>query len=515
MNERRRLLVLYAIGLLIYGMAAFRVQSPGYMDADYYYATALQLIDGEGLTEPFLWNYLDDPAGLPHASHLYWMPLPSMIAAAGMLFGDSGFRAAQLPFVLLAAALPPLSAFFSYRLSRDAKLAWMAGLFAAFPGFFLPFLVTTDSFAVFAITGSMSLWLMARSVKEPTLGRWILVGLLIGTGALARADGLLLLAVGLLAVYWSRQRRISSSLILAIGVLAIMAPWWARNLAATGSLLNPGSQRLLWMLNYDDLFAFPASDLTFDRWLEAGIPAAAQARFQALSTNIQRLVAEGGMIFLAPFMVVGAIRKWQHTFVRLGTVYLGALLVVMTLIFPFVGPRGALFHSMMAVMPLFWALAPIGIWLGILWLGAKRNWDRREAWRVLGASAVVLAALLTIGLFVSRFFAEGDTWNASAQTYLAAAATIPDGTDSVVAVNNPPGFFAHSQMQAVVIPFGTEQTLRKVVDSFDVGWVVLEANHPVGLDALYIEPNSVAWLKLVETIQDPSGKPVHILEVVR
>ncbi len=168
MTNRRRLLVLYLFGLVIYGAASLRVQSPGYMDADYYYATALQLIDGQGLTEPFLWNYLDDPAGLPHTSHLYWMPLPSLIAAGGMLFGDSAFRAAQLPFILLAAALPPLSAFFSHRLTRDARLAWMAGLFAAFPGFFLPFLVTIDSFAAFAIAGSASLWLLARSVKEPT-----------------------------------------------------------------------------------------------------------------------------------------------------------------------------------------------------------------------------------------------------------------------------------------------------------------------------------------------------------
>jgi hypothetical protein len=485
------------------------------MDADYYYATAQQLIDGEGLSEPFLWNYLDDPAGLPHTSHLYWMPIPSLIAAAGMFIVESGFRMAQLPFILLAAALPSLSAFFSYRLSRNAKLAWMTGLFAAFPGFLLPFLVTIDSFAIFAITGSVSLWLMARSVKEPTLRRWLVVGLLIGIGALARADGLLLLAVGLLAVFWSNQRRIPSGLILTLGVLAVMAPWWARNLAATGSLLNPGSQRLLWMLSYDDLFAFPASDLTFERWWEAGMPAAAQARIQALSINIQRLLAEGGMIFLAPFMVVGAIRKWQHSFIRLGTVYLGALLLVMTLIFPFVGPRGALFHSMMAVMPLLWALAPIGIWLGIMWLGAKRNWDRREAWRVLGASAVVLAALLTIGIFVNRFFAEGDAWNASAQTYQAAAATIQDGTDSVVAVNNPPGFFAHSHRQAVVIPFGSVEALGKVVDSFHVGWVVLEANHPDALNALYAEPNSVGWLRLVETIQDPGGNPVHVLKVVR
>ena len=515
MKERRRLLVLYGIGLLIYGSAAFRVESPGYMDSDYYYATAQQLIDGKGLTEPFLWNYLDDPVSLPHASHLYWMPLPSLIAAAGMLLGESGFRTAQLPFILLAAVLPPLSAFYSHQLSKDTRLAWMSGLFAAFPGFLLPFLVTIDSFAIFAITGSVSLFLMSRSVKEPILGRWLVIGLLIGVGALARADGLLLLVVGMLAVFWSKQRRIFSITILVIGVLAIMAPWWARNLAATGSLLNPGSQRLLWMLSYDDLFAFPASDLNFERWWEAGLVLAAQARIQALSTNFQRLVAESGMIFLAPFMVVGAIRKWQHPFVRLGTVYLGALLVIMTLIFPFVGPRGALFHSMMAVMPLLWALAPIGIWLGILWLGAKRNWNRREAWRVLGASAVVLAVLLTIGLYVNRFYAEGDAWNASAKTYRAAAESIPTDLDSVVAVNNPPGFFAHSQLKSVVIPFGTEQTLRKVVDSFDVEWVVLEANHPKGLDTLYAKPTSVGWLTLVETIQDPDGQPVHVLKVVR
>ncbi|MEE9217321.1 MAG: glycosyltransferase family 39 protein [Anaerolineales bacterium] len=507
--------MLYLFGLVIYGAASLRVQSPGYMDADYYYATALQLIDGQGLTEPFLWNYLDDPAGLPHTSHLYWMPLPSLIAAGGMLFGDSGFRAAQLPFILLAAALPPLSAFLSHRLTRDARLAWMAGLFAAFPGFFLPFLVTIDSFAAFAIAGSASLWLLARSVKEPTLARWFVSGVLIGVGALARADGLLLLVVGLLAVFWSRHRRVSSSLVLAIGVLAVMAPWWARNLTETGAVLNPGSQRLLWMLNYDDLFTFPASDLTFERWWEAGILAAAQARIDALSTNIQRLVAEGGMIFLGPFMVVGAIRRWQHPFVRLGIVYLAALFGIMTLLFPFVGPRGALFHSMMAVMPLLWALAPIGILAGINWLGAKRNWDRKEAWRVLGASAVVLAVLLTVGLYANRFYAEGDAWNASAQTYQAVAAAIPLADDSIVAVNNPPGFFAHSHRQAVVIPSGTVHALRSVVDTFEVQWVVLEANHPRGLDALYAEPNSVAWLTLVESIQDNGGQPVHILEVVR
>ena len=136
-------------------------------------------------------------------------------------------------------------------------------------------------------------------------------------------------------------------------------------------------------------------------------------------------------------MVIGAVRKWRDPFVRLGIVYLGGLFVIMTLIFPFVGPRGALFHSMSAVMPLLWALAPLGIRTGF-WLGAKRNWDRRQAWRVFGASAVVLVVLLTLGLYATRFFRQGDPWNGSAQTYPAVAATIPEGDNSVVAVNNPP-----------------------------------------------------------------------------
>ena len=506
---------LYLVGLVVYGAASLGVRNPGYMDADYYYATALQLTNGEGLTEPFLWNYIDDPIGLPHASHLYWMPLPSFLAAGSMsLLGDDFFNA-QIPFILLAAALPPSAAHFSLRLSRSKGMAWMAGLFALFPGFYLPFLVTVDSFAVFALLGGWSLWLMSRSVLRPKPWRWFLTGLLIGAGSLARADGMLLLAVGLLGVIWSGQRRLSGGVLLGLGFLVVMAPWWLRNLSATGSLLNTGSQRLLWMLEYNDLFAFPASQLTFDRWWEAGAAAAAQARIEALATNFQRLIAEVGMIFLAPFMLIGGVRRGSEPLVRLTTVYLTALLIVMTIVFPFIGPRGALFHSMSAVALVLWALAPIGLRAAINWLGTKRHWNQSEAWRVLGASAVVLAAVLTLGLYVNRFASEGDPWNAGAQTYMEVASSITANREDLVAINNPPGFFAHSQMSAVAIPNGTFETLRGVVDAYAVEWVVLEANHPAGLDSLYTAPESVSWLKLHETLGDATGNPVYVLKVVR
>ncbi len=40
---------------------------------------------GYGFSEMVLWNFLDDPEGLPHPSHGYWMPLVSILSAAGMV----------------------------------------------------------------------------------------------------------------------------------------------------------------------------------------------------------------------------------------------------------------------------------------------------------------------------------------------------------------------------------------------------------------------------------------------
>ena len=101
--------------LVVRSVAALLVEEPGYMDAYYYYHVARNLASGQGFVEQVLWNYLDDPAGLPHASNLYWMPLTAVLVAPGLaLFGET-FRAAQVPLVLLSP-LVPLIAYFTGRL---------------------------------------------------------------------------------------------------------------------------------------------------------------------------------------------------------------------------------------------------------------------------------------------------------------------------------------------------------------------------------------------------------------
>jgi hypothetical protein len=162
--------LLYALGFFILLFVAGAQTAPGYMDAEYYFAGALQLIDGQGFSEPYLWNYLSDPQGLPTPSHTYWMPLASILAALGMAFsGAETFTAARLPFILLAAAVPPLTAALSYSLRPRRDLALLAGMLAAIPGFYLPFLSTTATFAPYMFFGAVFFLLVRRLIMPVSI----------------------------------------------------------------------------------------------------------------------------------------------------------------------------------------------------------------------------------------------------------------------------------------------------------------------------------------------------------
>ncbi len=192
---RRDYFILFALGLGVVLLAASLQPVPGYMDADYYLMGGLQLARGEGFTEWVLWHYLDDPAGLPHPSHGYWMPLASILAALGIkLLPSGGFAAGRVIFLGLAGLLAPVTAALSYALHPRRNTAWLAGLLAVFPAFYLlPFLTSIDTFATYMLLGASFLWIIDResrtkdfrfSILDPRLyrrtnalsaGRWPIV----------------------------------------------------------------------------------------------------------------------------------------------------------------------------------------------------------------------------------------------------------------------------------------------------------------------------------------------------
>ena len=478
---------------VVLAVAAFQ-QAPGYMDADYYFSGGQRLADGFGFSELVLWNYLGDPAGLPHPSHGYWMPLVSILTAGGMkLFGRTDFQSARLLLVLLAALIPPLTAALGWRLNRSQGAGWFAGLLALLPVFYLAYLPTSDSFAVLMVLGGLFFLLLAGEPRM-SVGRATALGLLAGLVHLARADGLLWLGLALLAVWLAGRRQIARAvgsgeaparwllhgLACLAGYALVMGPWFGRNLAVFGSPLAPGGGSGLWLLDYDELFLYPASTLTFQRWLQAGVGAALRARLWAAGLNLQTGVGVQAGIVLFPLVLAGFWRLRQALAVQLGGLAWLLIFLVMTLFFPFQGARGGFFHSGAALQPLLWAVVPAGLDALVGWAATRRGWNFRQARAVFRAGLVAMYLLLGIWTAYMRVAGpqgDGQAWNGGWERYRAAeAALVAAGAQpgEVVMVNNAPGYFVAAGRPAISIPFGDLQSVHAAAQQYQARYLVLE-----------------------------------------
>jgi hypothetical protein len=497
------LLGLAGLGISL-AAAAFQAV-PGYMDAEYYFAGGQRLAQGYGFSEPYLWNYLDDPPGLPHPSHAYWMPLASLLAAGGMtLAGSTSFAAGRLGFLAAAALLPPLTMALAWRLSQQRQAARLAGLLALFPGLYLPFVTTSDTFVLVMLLGAA--WLLAAlRLEDPGVRRpaWLALGLGVAAGLmhLARADGLLWLGISLLAAAWlpgGEPRRKGEAWLRAAAVLVgygvVMGPWLGRNLAVFGSALAPGGGRALWLTTYDELFAYPAGQLTAQRWLASGPGAILHARLAALSLNLQTALAVQGQIFLAPLVAIGLWRLRRRPAVRLELLAWLAVLLAMTLAFPFAGGRGGFFHSGAALQPLFWAAAPLGLEAAVSWAGARRRWNLGQAQAVFQAGAVLLALMLSLVVFQQRVIGADyrqPAWGSGAAQFASLEQALQGygaGQDEVVMTINPPGYSLASGRRAIAIPDGGEQALLAAARRYAGRYLLLGVDHPDGLEAMYTAP---------------------------
>jgi hypothetical protein len=520
--------VLIFINLLIVAAGLKFQRSPGYMDAAYYYIGARQLAAGQGLTEPVLWNYLDDPAGLPHPSHTYWMPLTSLASTpALLLFKNSGFLVARLPLSLLAGILPWLVAALAAHLDPAASAAqrtrrWLlAWALATFSGFYLQYLTLTDSFVLYMLLGTGFLWLgfglhSRRGAPVPP-GKWLwlrflLLGAVAGLLHLTRADGLVWLLAVVPAAGWAvarpfyRRPRFYTLLVLAALGYLLVAGWWlARNLQLYGSPL-PGGAQTLWLTTYDDTYAYPATGLTFENWWARGLSAALFERARALLWNLANLVGVQGLVILLPLMLLGLWRLRERRFVQAAAGLWLLTFIVMSVVFPFAGSRGGYLHSGAAFQPLFWAAVPLGLDVIIDWGTRHRGWKRNQAWPVFGAGIAVLGVALTVGLYAVRVVGPNPSatrWDADERRFLQVdqeleALKIPE--DAVIMVNNPPGFNAATRRPAVVLPNGGTDTALAAACRYGAGYLLLDINAPALLRPLFDHPASLPGLTYLQSV---------------
>ena len=500
----RYYVILFLIGLAV-PFAISRFQSlPGYMDADYYFAGGVQLATGQGFTEPYLWNYLDDPDGLPHPSHTYWMPLASIVSALGMwLTGQSTYAVGRLPFLLLSACVPLLTASLAFRVSRQTYLAVVSGLLSIFSMYYAPFMPVPDNYALFMLLGGMFLLIAPRREAWTRVALGALAGLM----TLARSDGLLWLGLAGLTVIWNsshnedgrrhtfRERLIlivPAGFLILVGYLLTMGFWHVRNLTLFGSPLTPGGGRLLWLQNYNETFIYPPTALTRESFLQAGWDQAIQNRVRAFSANFGNAFGAQGGIFLFPLILIGL---WQlRRDLRTKIVVIGWLMLfaVMTMIFPFAGSRGSFFHAGAAFQPYWWVAAPIGLDVVISWLRSRGQFTDKNARLFLQGILVLLAAFMTGYLVnfrvISSGWAKHDLIYPAVENQLLEHGINPG--DGVI-VRNPPGYFIASERPAIALPFGDESTILAVAEKFDAAYLVLEKGGTFEtIQNLYDDPQS-------------------------
>ena len=455
---------------------------PGYMDSDYYFAGGLQLVEGNGFTEPYLWNYLDGPTGLPHPSHAYWLPLSSILAAISMFVtGQHTYAAARLIFILISALIPVLTAYLAFDITGRRDLSVTSGLLAVFSIYHVPFMPVTDNFAPFMALGGL-IFVLAK--KE----RWwafLLMGLLAGLMNLARSDGLLWLGlVGLLSLWHSFQinktikRRLQSFLLfgtlVVIGYLLVMGPWYARNIAIFGSPMAPGGSRILWLTNYDDTFAFPADQVNMSAWLEAGWGAALKVRIWAFGMNLMNAFGAQGGILLFPFILVGFWQARRNIRARLASTGWLILFVVMTAIFPFAGARGGFFHAGTAFQPFWWAIAPLGLERIVAGIRSRNFLDER-AYGIFRAALVVICVGLTGMIIWIRILQTG--WQTEEELYVGVEQFLIESgaqPNEIAIVRNPPGYYIVSRRSTIVMPPGGPETILALAERYGASYFVLE-----------------------------------------
>ncbi len=491
----RHYTILFIIGLIV-PFAVSRFQSlPGYMDADYYFAGGIQLAEGRGFTEPYLWNYLDDPAGLPHPSHTYWMPLASIVSALGMwLTGQTTYAAGRWTFILLSACVPLLTATLAFDISRQTRLAIVSGLLSIFSMYYASFMPVPDNYALFMLLGGSFLLLAPRKQK------WIPValGALAGLMTLARSDGLLWLGLAGLTVIWksadfprslwgrARVSVIPAGLLTIFGYLVVMGFWHYRSITLFDSFMTPGGGRLLWLQNYNETFIYPAESLTREGFLKAGWDLALQNRVQAFTSNFSNTFAAQGEIFLFPFILIGVWQLRKELRTKIAVTGWLLLFGVMTVVFPFAGWRGSFFHAGAAFQPFWWVAAAIGLEAVISWFQERGQFTDKNAPYFFQGILVLLAIFMTVYLVNLRVlsgWAKDDAIYASVEKMFQDNGIKPK---DVVIVRNPPGYYINAERPAISLPFGDEAAILQVAERYGASYLVLEKGGTFELDPGFV-----------------------------
>jgi len=526
------LLILAVAALLARLAAAIPVDYVPYTDPAYYAMVAEQLATGHGFTAPVLWSFLEvggrfpaDP-GLPVPSNGHWMPLTSIVAAAGMALLGPDLRAGQLPIVLLGTALVPFTYLVGVEWYASRRVAVLAAALAIFAGPLLIMYPTTDNFAVFGAAGAAAIWSAIRSNRPGRSSAWLIVsGAAVGLATLARVDGLLLVAAPATAWLVDRgvgpwvgggARRMGWGALVgsAAAGLAVMAPWLIRDLVVFGSAFPSAGGHTLWITSYNEQFSISA-DPSFASYLEWGLPNIIGSKLAAFWEIGWRTVVLLGGIF-GFFFLAGLWFERRRGELAPFAVYWVVMFGAMGVVFTFHAPHGAYYHSAAAWLPFAFPMAVAAVGPGLTWLGRAWAFLRRpQTHRFVEIASLVGAIILSLvgSLTLYRL------WETSHQRDLLAAQFLMEHrlTGDPVMYGDPASLWHLSANPGVAAPFDPYPVIEEVVRAYGIRWVVVTLREDATIDPLGLwdggnavdgEGNRATWLA-TDPVFDANGVRIY------
>ncbi|MGO9178355.1 MAG: hypothetical protein ACLQBX_06165 [Candidatus Limnocylindrales bacterium] len=420
--------VVFVLALAVRAAAAAVIPFPVPEDTAYYVAVARNLVEGHGLISDALWSYQTPPLVVPRAAFEVWLPLPTFLEALPMALLGATFRAAQVSAALVGALVPVLA----WRLAADVAqerglpsgrartLALGTGLVACAYGPLAVYGALPDSSMPFAALALAACLVMARLLRDPRGARvrdprLLLLGMLIGLGALARNEALwVALTWALLAWFatdssgWGpvgrkiaagrldRQTRLRLIAIPAVVAIAIYVPWMVRDWLAFGSPMPGQALANALSVNGFDIFAWQDRP-TLARYLAQGIGGLLGARVEGFRHNLVDVL----LVPAVPAGPIGLVAlPWQG---RGGSLRPLLVLSIMTftattLFFPVATTWGTFLHAAGPVQVLLLVSCLLGLDALIARAGRWRGWTRPVAWLgpVLVAATAVPVLLISV-----------------------------------------------------------------------------------------------------------------------
>jgi Dolichyl-phosphate-mannose-protein mannosyltransferase len=517
-RERRSLLGLatshpyisiMGVSLAVRLVTALFFTQPGYMDAYYYYMVAANLHDGAGLTENFIWNYLYIPDAVVHPGNLYWMPLTSIVIWLSFSVFGVSFFASQVPFIILSSVLVAMGYYVGNDIFNSRRYAWGIAGFMLLTAVYFPYWVVPDNTCLFAVT-SLAALIFAYKALRGSVYSYAATGFFVALSYLTRADALLLLgAIGLagLIALWQDRRtgqmgRTIGGLFLMVAVLVIcISPWLARNLMVTGSPLQPGTSKAIFLREYNDLFTY-VQPLNLAYYLNQFNPSPnwgwwpiVFSKLQALGYNLL-LVGRPTFFAGAPLLAIGLICRqrgipgmkplWKERDYLPFICYGLALYFLLSLIFTFPSTRGSVMHSSGGLLPFIFGAMIAGLDIVVGWAGKIARPKAEQGRRMFYTFALLLAAFaLSLG-FMVKMQVE---WNDHYYNYSAISRWFADNglSNRVVMIVDPPGFEYASGQRSIAVTADPVETDLAVAKKYGASYLVVEKARPSVLDGLYKE----------------------------